>query len=51
TELPDDLDYPVSTVEAAADCVDTVDLWSLRQSETVNSRAFACKALVDHRGK
>nr|GEZ79296.1 hypothetical protein [Tanacetum cinerariifolium] len=26
TELPDDLDYPVSTVEAAADCVDTVDL-------------------------
>nr|GFC78114.1 hypothetical protein [Tanacetum cinerariifolium] len=24
---------------------------SLRQSETVNSRAFACKTLVDHRGK
>nr|GFC95355.1 hypothetical protein [Tanacetum cinerariifolium] len=24
---------------------------SLRQSKTVNSRAFACKTLVDHRGK
>nr|GFD07797.1 hypothetical protein [Tanacetum cinerariifolium] len=24
---------------------------SLRQYETVNSRAFACKTLVDHRGK
>nr|GEU39317.1 putative reverse transcriptase domain-containing protein [Tanacetum cinerariifolium] len=27
TELPDDLDYPVSTVEAAADYVNIVDLW------------------------